>query len=158
MKKLILLFLVLALSFSLYAENEVSHHGITLHVGGSGSLFELEYQYGFFVNDKHAFSASVAINTVGFNIGFPIGLNYTYGQKNQLLMGLRFVPNILFDSFDEEVDVPFWSYLANLRIGYGRELILFKQNYTLYAYLSPFMNLESIMILPWVGIGLTKYF
>ena len=158
MKKIILLFLVLILTLSLWAENELPHYGTTLHVGGSGSLLELEYQYRFFVNDKHAFSASVAINTVGFNIGFPVGLNYTYGHKNQLFVGLRFVPNILFDSFDEEVDVPFWSYLANFRIGYGRELVLSKQNYTLYVYLSPFMNVESGMVLPWAGVGLTHYF
>lgn len=158
MKKLTLLILTLLMAFQLLAENEIPRHGITLHVGGAGTMFEFEYQYSFANWDKHTLSATAAINTLGLNIGFPLGLNYTYGQKNQLLVGLRFVPNILFDSFDEEVEVPFWSYLANLRIGYGREFVLFKQNFTLYAYASPIMNLESGMILPWAGVGLTHYF
>jgi hypothetical protein len=158
MKKPLLLFLVLALCFSVYAGDEISRHGLTFHVGGSGSACEFEYQYRFVVSDKHAFSASVGINTVGFNLGFPLGLNYSYGQKNQLLVGLRFVPNMLFGSTDEEVSAPFWSYLANLRIGYGRELLLFKQDFTFYIYASPFMNLESGAALPWAGIALTHYF
>jgi hypothetical protein len=156
MKKLILLLLALTLSFSLFAENEIPRHGLTLHVGGAAAMCEFEYQYRFFVSDKHAFSASVAINTVGLNIGFPIGLNYTYGQKNQLLLGLRFVPNLFFSS--EDIGAPFWAYLANLRVGYGREIVLFKNNFTLYAYASPFISLESGVALPWAGIGLTYYF
>lgn len=148
----------MTLTFSLWAENEIPRHGLTSHLGGTAAIAELEYQYRFFVSDRHAFSATAAINTVGVNIGFPIGLNYTFGQKNQLLLGVRVVPNILFGSFDEEVDVPFWSYLLNLRVGYGRELRLFKEDFTLYIYASPFMNPGSGRILPWAGIGLTHYF
>jgi hypothetical protein len=148
---------ILIFSAALRAE-DISRHGLTSHLGGTAAIAELEYQYRFFVSDRHAFSATAAINTVGLNIGFPLGLNYTCGQKNQLLLGVRFVPNILFSSFDEEVDVPFWSYLLNVRIGYGRELRLFKEPFTLYIYASPFMNPGSGRILPWAGIGLTQYF
>jgi hypothetical protein len=158
MKKFTFFLIIMTLTCSLSAENEIPRHGLTLHVGGAGAAVEFEYQYRFAVNDKHAFSACIGLNSVGFNVGFPLGVNYTYGQKNQLLLGLRFVPNVLFSSFDEEVEVPFWSFLANFRIGYGRELRIFKQDFTLYAYLSPFMNMESDMILPWLGIGLTQYF
>ena len=158
MKKLLLLMLTLILIIPLRAENNIPRHGVTVHAGGSGALCELEYQYRFILRDKHTISATIAINTVGFNIGFPMGFNYTYGQKNQLILGIRFVPNIIFSSFDDEVEAPFWSYLGNLRIGYGREVVLFKENCTLYIYASPFMNLESEQALPWVGIGLTQYF
>jgi opacity protein-like surface antigen len=137
---------------------DIQRHGVTAHIGGAGTLFEFEYQYRFFLHDKNACSVCVGVNSVGFNVGFPIGFNYIYGQKNQLLLGVRFVPNILFSSFDEEVEVPFWSYLANLRIGYGRELLLFKENFTLFIYASPFMNLGSGRVLPWAGVGLTSYF
>lgn len=158
MKKLIYLFLTLIVIVPLRADKDIPRHGLSTHLGGAGALFEFEYQYRFVVSDKHTFSATMAINTVGLNIGFPIGLNYTCGQKDQLLAGIRFVPNILFSSFDDEPEVPFWSYLANLRIGYGRELVLCKENYTLYAYVSPFINLGSGAALPWAGIGLTHYF
>ena len=158
MKKLLIFILTLTLTFSLWAENEIPRHGLTLHVGGAVAMFEYEYQYRFMVSDKHIFSASVAINSAAINIGFPVGFNYTYGQKNQFLVGIRFVPEVLLISFDDEVVVPSWSYLANLRLGYGREIVLFKQNYTLYAYLSPVINLLSGIALPWAGIGLTQYF
>jgi hypothetical protein len=59
------------------------------------------------------------------------------------LLGVRFVQNILFSNLDEEVKVPFGSYLANLRVCYGRELLLFKEEFTLFIYASPFMNLKS---------------
>jgi opacity protein-like surface antigen len=159
MKKYLIstLTLILILAFVLRAD-DIPRHGLTSHIGGAAALSEFEYQYRFFVNDMHAFSACIAINTVGINIGFPLGFNYTYGQKNQLLVGVRFVPNIVLLSFDEEVEVPFWSHLANFRIGYGREFLLLKQNYTLYAYLSPFMRLGSGKILPWAGLGLAYYF
>ena len=152
-----ILTLTLIIVVILRADN-FPRHGITSHIGGAGALSEFEYQYRFIVNDKHAFSACIAINTVGINIGFPLGFNYTYGEKNQLLVGVRFVPNIVLLSFDEEVEVPFWSYLTNFRIGYGRELLLLKQNYTLYAYLSPFIRPGSGRILPWAGLGLAYYF
>lgn len=42
--------------------------------------------------------------------------------------------------------MPFWSYLANLRVCYGRELLLFKEEFTLFIYASPFMNLKSSRI------------
>jgi opacity protein-like surface antigen len=149
--------LTLIIAVALRAD-DIPRHGLTSHIGGAAALSEFEYQYRFFVNDMHAFSACIAINSAGINIGFPLGFNYTYGQKNQLLVGVRFVPYILLLSFDEEVEVPFGWYLANFRIGYGRELLLFKQNYTLYAYLSPFMLLGSDRILPWAGLGLAYYF
>lgn len=157
LKKHLILTLILITTFALRA-GDIPRHGITSHIGGTGALVELEYQYRFFTSDKHIISATVALNTIGINIGFPLGFNYTYGQKNQLLVGFRFVPNIVFLSFDEETEVPFFSYLVNLRIGYGRELLLFKENFTLFIYASPFMNLESRMVLPWAGVGLTSYF
>ncbi|MBN2780331.1 MAG: hypothetical protein JXR21_00015 [Candidatus Marinimicrobia bacterium] len=158
MKETITTLLACFLAVFVLAEEKPCRHGMTSHIGGAGTLVELEYQYRFVVRDKHAFSACIAINTVGINIGFPFGFNYTYGHKNQLLLAARFVPNIILFSMDEEIEVPFWSYLANFRIGYGRELVLFKENFTLYVYASPFMNLGSGRVLPWAGIGLTHYF
>jgi opacity protein-like surface antigen len=157
-KRCIFIFIFILMFSAAIRADDIPRHGLTSHIGGSGALFELEYQYRFAVSEKHAFSATAAVNTVGLNIGFPVGFNYTCGQRNQLLLGIRFVPNILFGSFDEEVEVPFWSYLANLRIGYGRELLLFKEEFTLFIYASPFINLKSGRILPWAGIGLTSYF
>lgn len=159
MKKLLFstLTLILITAFTLWA-GDIPRHGITSHIGGAGALAELEYQYRFFISDKHVISATVALNTIGINIGFPLGFNHTCGQKNQLLIATRFVPNIVFLSFDEEVEVPFCSYLVNFRIGYGRQLSLFKEDFTILIYASPFMNPESGMILPWAGIGLTSYF
>jgi hypothetical protein len=157
MKKSLLLILTLILIFPLRAENSIPRHGVTAHIGGSLALVECEYQYRFIVKDKHAFSATVGINSAAVAIGFPIGINYTYGNKNQLLLGLRFIPSVLVISFDNDVEVPQWVYFANLRIGYGREITLFKQPCTLYAYVSPAANLNGTF-LPWAGIGLTQYF
>ena len=77
---------------SLFAENQISRHGLTLHAGGSLAMFEYEYQYKFMVKDKHTLSATVGINSFAINLGFPVGINYTYGQQNQLLLGVRFMP------------------------------------------------------------------
>lgn len=157
MKKLLLLILTLILIFPLRAENNIPRHGLTAHIGGSLALVECEYQYRFIVRDKHTISATVGVNSAAVAIGFPIGINYTYGNKNQLLLGLRFVPDVLLISFDNEVEVPQWNYFANLRIGYGREIELFKQACTLFAYASPAVNLNGTFF-PWAGIGLTQYF
>lgn len=159
MKKTLFLILTLILIFPLRAENEIPRHGLGVHLGGSLSLFEWEYQYRFIVQDKHAFSVSAGINSIAINIGFPMGINYTYGGKNQLLLGLRFLPTVLLISFDEEVEVPTWTYFFPiLRVGYGREMMIFKQAYTLYLYASPMFNLNDNSIIPWGGLGLTRYF
>lgn len=140
------------------ADNKVPRHGLTAHIGGSLALVESEYQYRFIIRDKHTLSATAGINSMAITLGFPIGINYTYGQKNQLLLGLRFLPSVLIISFDDEIEVPTWIYFTNFRIGYGREIILFKQPCTLYAYASPAVNLVHGTIIPWAGIGLTQYF
>jgi len=158
LKKLILLFFSLTFAFSLWAEYQIPRHGLTAHLGGVASLYEIEYNYRFLVKEKHAFSLSIAINSAAINVGFPLGINYTYGQKNQFFASIRFVLDVLLISFDEEVIVPSWAYFANLRVGYGREIVLFKQKCTLYAYVSPAINLISGKTLPWAGIGLTQYF
>lgn len=158
MKKLILLFLALTLTFSLWANETIPRHGLSAHIGGALSLYECDYQYRFLVKDKHAISATVGINSAAINLGFPVGINYTYGTKNQLLLGVLFLPEVLLLSFDEEVVVPYWSYWANLRIGYGREIEIFKQSVTLSIYASPVVNLIYERVGFWAGIGFTQYF
>ncbi len=158
MKKPILLILSLCLTFSLWAENEIPRHGLSTHIGGSLALVEYEYQYRFIVREKHAISATAGINSIAIALGFPIGINYTYGHKNQLLLGLRFLPSVLIMSFDDEIEVPAWIYFTNFRIGYGREIMLFKQPCTLYLYASPAVSLVHGNIIPWAGLGLTQYF
>jgi hypothetical protein len=74
------------------------------------------------------------------------------------LLGIRFLPEVLLLSFDEEVVVPYWSYWANLRIGYGREFEILKHPLTLYIYISPVANLIFERVGFWAGIGLTQYF
>ena len=97
-------------------DRHIPRHGLAAHIGGVFSLYECEYQYRFLVNDNHAFSATFGINSAAIDIGFPVGINYTYGTKNQLLLGIRFVPAVLLLSFDEEVDIPSWNYFAIFRI------------------------------------------
>jgi len=158
MKKLFLLFLLFASTISLQAENDVRKHGLSYHLGGSVSLYEFEYQYKFLIINKHSLSASVAISSAAINVGFPVGINYVYGQQEQLLIGVRFSPDVLLLSFDEEVVVPYWNYFINLRIGYGREILLFKHPYTFYIFASPILSINSGKFLPWAGIGFTHYF
>lgn len=151
----ITLFLIIA---STVLADDIRRHGLSLHAGGAASFFEYEYQYKLVAHEKLSISATAGVNTSLISFGFPVGLNVTYGQKNQLLLGLRFIPDVLVISFDEEVIVPYWNYYANLRVGYGRELSIFNQKFTMYLYASPLINLTRDSNFLWGGLALTRYF
>ena len=158
MKKRICLFLALIVILPLWADHDIPRHGLTTHLGGAGSLVEIEYQYRFLSTGKHVFSATAAINTIGVNIAFPLGINYAYGQNDQFLLSLRVMPYVLIVSFDEEIQLPYWSSLLNLRVGYGRKITLFKESLILSVYASPVITPDFGSVFPWAGIGLTQYF
>ena len=161
MKKTILMILVVLLSATwLFAQTDerISRHSVSYHLGGTASLFMLEYQFSPIVKENFRASLTAGLGHSGFVLEFPAGVEVNIGHKNQLLAGAQFVPTMIYDLDDEFDGDVVWRYALSPRLGYKR---LFQGKYNLFfleAYASPLVYLDNGQFLPWFGLAFGGYF
>jgi hypothetical protein len=156
MRKLIIFILSLCLFLTLLANDELSKHRLSLDFGGPGAIATFEYQYQIHSKNMHSLSFTAGMGMAGLIFSFPVGVNYTFGDKNQLLAGMHFVPLTTYALSGTNTD---WitSYWISPRIGYRRIIHMRKESIYLQTYFSPLIELNGGRIMPWAGLGFGVY-
>ncbi len=158
MKKHIIIFLAIIISFSLSANDNIKRHGISAHLGGTISLFEFGYQYNFLSLNNHQLSANIGINTAILSFGIPVGLEYSYGKNNKFILGIKAMPFWSIELFPGEGRMKPSPIMYSLKLGYGRMIHPKGQDYLLSFYASPVFDLDNKRMIPWGGISITHCF
>lgn len=154
MKKMIIFLMCFLMSCTLFAEGTNMRHRICFDLGGSASTVSMEYQFQIHNNDRHSVFLAAGMGMNLTNFSFPVGLNYGFGYKNQLVVGVYFIPR--FESLFSFNDVPL-NCLISPRFGY-RKIFRGKNNANLVEmYFSPAFNLETGLLIPSAGIGFGVY-
>ena len=162
MKKAMVLILSLFFVITIAAGSDISRHSLSMNLGGPGALATFEYQYQIHSGKKTSFSLTAGTGNALLMFSFPLGFNYTYGDKNQLLVGAHFVPlainSDLFGGFlaDEPSDSWSFVYAFSPRFGYRRMIEGINNNSYFHVYFAPLFGLQGGFF-PSAGIGLGVY-
>jgi hypothetical protein len=162
MKKLIIVTLILMLTSALPANDTFSKHSLSTNLGGPGALATFEYQYQIRSREKSSFSLTAGMGNALLMFSFPLGFNYTYGDKNQVLVGAHFVPlaiySDLFGSFLSSDQSDSWqiAYAFSPRFGYRRMINGLHGDSYFQIYFSPLFGLQGGFF-PSGGIGWGVY-
>jgi hypothetical protein len=154
MKRITIFLLSFLMVCSLFAEVNSSKHRICFDLGGSASAINMEYQLQIHESERHSVFLAAGMGMNLTNFSFPIGLNYGFGYKNQLLAGIYFIPRL--ESLFSDGNAPV-SYLLSPRFGY-RKIINGRNNaHLIQMYFSPAFNLATGILIPSGGIGFGIY-
>ena len=162
MKKMIIVLLILCFAVSLTARDKVSKHSLSMNLGGPGAIATFEYQYQLHTGNKSSFSLTAGTGSALFMFSFPLGFNYTYGHKNQLLVGAHFVPlavnSDFFGGFLPLGQTDPWSltYAFSPRFGYRRMIESINGNSYFHVYFAPLFGVNGGFF-PSGGIGWGVY-
>jgi hypothetical protein len=156
MKKILIFVLTLTLILALYAENDIYKHSFTYSAGGPGGLITIEYDYHFISTQKLSLSLSAGTGAFFANFSFLAGINCTFGDKHQFLLGLHYVPTLVDNMWadipsEEEYSL---QHQISPRIGYREKLKIGDLNYYLQLYFSPIYQFEYARLFPWGGLGI----
>ncbi len=158
---MIVLLLSISCAVSLEA-NDISKHSLSINPGGPGAIATFEYQYQLHSGQKNNFSLTAGVGNALLMFSFPVGFNYTYGDKNQILVGAQFVPlavnSDLFGGFLPLRQTDPWSltYAFSPRFGYRRMIEGLDGNSYFQVYFAPLFGLEGGFF-PSGGIGWGVY-
>lgn len=159
MRSIAKLFLCVLLITSLFAQEKVKRHSLTVDIGGPALIVSFEYQYAFIKKNNHSLSIPVAFGSGGFWFTGGSGLQYSYGDEKKLLLGIYVLANYIndFDNFYPDKE---WFYSTSLmpKLGYEQKTQIFFTDTYLHIYFSPIINISTSRILPWFGLGMTQYF
>lgn len=153
--------LILIMMPSLWADDVFSKHSLSINLGGPGAVATFEYQYQIRSGEKSGFSLTAGMGNALLMFSFPVGFNYTYGDKNQLLIGAHFVPlaiySDLFGSF-LSADSDSWqiAYAFSPRFGYRRMITGPGGNSYFHIYFAPLFGFQGGFF-PSGGIGWGVY-
>ena len=70
-------------------------HSLSLYTGEAFTLAAFEYQYEFLSLNNHKLYTSIGIGTSILIHKYFLGVNYTYGQKNKLVIGTLIMCQLL---------------------------------------------------------------
>lgn len=163
MKKYLFLILFLIAISQSFAEENTQRHSLSLNIGGPQSNGYFEYQYLISESPQGNVSFSFGAGMLSNQFTLPIGLVYTFGQKNQFLLGFHYVPYIrsnymiFFESFWPPPIITEYNYnSASLRLGYRKNFKIQNENLFIQAFLSPVISFENdaTRIYPGIGMGL----
>ena len=152
MKKVFCIIILIILTANLYGDESLSRHSLSLNLGGFRTLGYYEYKYDFIVKGKNTLSASFGLGMSMTNTNFPIGITYIHGTKNQLILGLQFVPKL---SSINDFQLA-WEYMstAPFRLGYRRNFRSKLDDYFFQIFISPALKLNSERPYSLNGVGL----
>ena len=132
-------------------------HSFSVHAGGPLALVSFEYEYKFFSNNDHSLYASIGAATAIIAYTFPVGINYSYGGKNKLLLGAHLVLansyNFMAEPGEED-----WvkGHLFAFKIGYEREVIVSRGSLGFSICFLPLFDNSSLF--PWGSVGISYNF
>lgn len=161
MKKMLIVLLILIMTSALLADDTFSKHSLSINLGGPGAFTTFEYQYQLRSSKKSDFSLTAGMGTAFFMFSFPVGFNYTYGDKNQLLIGAHFVPLAVYSDWGGfltlgQTDPWSIAYAISPRFGYRRMINGIRGDSYFQIYFAPIFGLQG-GFLPSGGIGLGVY-
>lgn len=150
MKKFTFLLFILTVGLSLYAENPSRMNNITVDIGAPGSIITVSYDRYIFRSDMHALSANAGIGTLYSILSFPVGIDYSFGQTHQLILGAHYNPVVSIDKSTTEHFTGFFS----MKFGYRCHFQIFEKCPMFYqAYLSPSYNVLDLGLLWFATVG-----
>lgn len=163
MKKYMILILGLFLFSSLAARDQVTRQSLSLSLGGPRSSGYFEYQFRLTNNKTSSLSISGGLGLQSSTIILPIGFVYNLGDKNQMILGLHYVPIFNYNIYNPLTGSLLNTYNcmhnASFRFGYRRIFRIKEDHYFLQAYFSPSLeiNSEFTRLFRGFGIGLGAY-
>lgn len=162
MKKLLSILIVLACLVPITAA-PITEHRLSMNLGGPLSLCSFEYEHEFIKSDKIAFSFTAGVGSLLLGYTTPIGFLYTYGNRNQLLLGVQYVPLYAMHThtfLGDFLPTDATSQLIHTfspRLGL-RKIFKFNKEMTyIQVFLSPVLLFEDSGVLAAGGIGFGVY-
>lgn len=158
-KSLCILFITLCLAP--LGGAEITDHRLSMNLGGPMSVCSFEYEYEFYNNEKVAFLFTGGVGSLIIGYSTPIGISYTYGDKNQLLLGVQYVPyyvtNRSLGSLFSPNIASQWIHTFSPRLGIRKIFKLNKEMAYIQVFLSPVIHFDVNGVLASGGIGFGVY-
>ncbi len=165
MKKIVLILIVSILFVSFLAAEESTDHSISFNIGAPHYLLSTEFEYSFPSTSKQRISLSAGTDIGVTSFAFPVGINYSLGQQNQLILGLYITP-VFMRCLDFLYGVS-WEVDPGIspKLGYRRVFNTSKRKIFAQIYYSPLLiidypplfNYDNLYFIHNVSIGFGFY-
>ena len=156
MKKILCILLISLFVLPLSAI-ERSEHSLSMNVGGPLAIASFEYEFEFIKVNKMSMHFTAGVGSLVLGYSLPIGLTYTYGNENQLLLGVHYVPTYFGNSnasgFLSLSTVSSLIHSFSPRIGIRKIFKVSHEMAYIQTYLSPIFNRDINGVIAWGGVG-----
>lgn len=158
MKRFITIIIGIFLLTQTYAnENNIHKHSLSVDLGGNVAYCTFKYQYDVYSSENHRIGISAGVAYTGYIMGFPVGIQYSYGKKNRVFVTVNYDPLLISDIEDHYDSDYIWRHPLAPQLGYKRIFTIAQQDIFAQVYYSPLIFFDYPAFISWYGIGIGIY-
>lgn len=154
MKKILFVLFISFIFLFLHAEEENPFHHISLYLGGPASVGSIEYDYSIIQKPRMSLGLSLGVGANFDHLSLPMGAIFTYGGRDQMLLGIHYVPFIstsLYEYYHTAPTVDNSHF--SIRAGYRKNFVVRDEDFFFQIFFSPLIKADFSSVSTFVGVG-----